>query len=155
LLACGVILVTGIAVAGNLRHSSHPFKRQVIVPFDEVIEFVHANQSGTTAVLTSDVTVDFLLASDRQLCVMRFDVWDSQWEPLQCSLAAHLDTIIVIKGYPLDEQTPQWKNMVTPMLSRKTLIAEAAFGIDDDAELKRWLTKEPLSRTILSGSVYR
>jgi hypothetical protein len=52
LLACG-------AVAGNLQHSSHPFKRQVIVPFDEVIEFVHVNQLGTTAVRTSDVTVDF------------------------------------------------------------------------------------------------
>ena len=155
MLACGAILVTGIAVAGNLQHSRHPFKRQVMVPFDEVIEFVHANESGTTADLTSDVTVDFLLAGERQLCVMRFEVWDGQWATLQCSLAPHLDTIIVIKGYPLDEQTPQWKNMVTRMLSGKTYVAEAAFGIDDDAELKRWLTRKPLSRTILSGSVYR
>ena len=86
---------------------------------------------------------------------MRFEVRDGQWETSQCAFAAHLDTILVIEGAPLDEETPQWKNMVTRMLSRKTLIAEAAFGIDDDAELKRWLTGQPLSRTILSGSVYR
>ena len=113
LCACSVILVTGIAVAGNLQHNRHPFKRQVMVPFDEVIDFVHANESGKTAVLTSDVTVDFLLAGERQLCVMRFEVWDSQWETSQCALAAHLDTILVIKGDPLDEETPQWKKMLT------------------------------------------
>ena len=61
LCAGSVILVTGIAVAGNLQHNSHPFKRQLMVPFGEVIEFVRSNESGTTAVLTSDVTVDFCL----------------------------------------------------------------------------------------------
>jgi hypothetical protein len=73
---------------------------------------------------------------------------------LQCSLAAHLDTIIVIRRYLLDERTPQWKIGDADAVA-KDLIAKAVFGIDDDAVLKRWLTKEPLSRTILSGSVYR
>jgi hypothetical protein len=50
------LLEVAVSVAANLRSTTTPFKRNSVVQYREVVDFVRSNDHGKTAVLTMDAS---------------------------------------------------------------------------------------------------
>jgi hypothetical protein len=146
--------VVSLFVIGGLRRTTTPFKRNSAIPFDEVVDFVRTNQRGYTVVLTSDATVATSVDAP-DLCADFYQSWSHSWSEPRCDKNDRINTVIVIKGSPLNEQDISWRDGMSTAISGKQLIAGAHFGRDDDAALKSRLTHTQLSSAILEASLYR
>lgn len=153
--AYATLIVASTCVLSNLRASDTPFKRNSVIPFSNVVDFVKTNQRGKTVLLTSDPTVFYSLANAPDICTAEFEWWSSHWNYAACVPSKQNDTVIVVKGAPLNESDPQWTNAVSKITGVKKVVAEAHFGRDDDAHLKARLTGVPLPINILHGIIYR
>lgn len=149
------LIVAAVAVAGNLRTNSTPFKRNAAVPFAEVIDFVRTNEHGKTAVLTMDPSVAYSLSALPEICVAEYQVYRNGWVESPCLAEDRIDSVIVIKGDPLDENNPNWRDKVEESTRGKLAIAQAHFGRDDDAHFKSRWTGRRLSSSILDAAIYR
>ncbi len=147
-------LVASLFVIGSLRRTTTPFKRNSAIPFDEVIDFVKTNERGYTVILTSDLTVAFSF-SEPGICAELYQPWDSQWREPRCGGMDRIETVIVVKGAPLNEQDLGWRAGMARATFDKQLLARAHFGRDDDAGLKSRLTGVRLSPAILDAALYR
>lgn len=153
-IAYAALLVVSISVAGNLRSSTTPFKRNSVIPYGEVIDFVRSNEHGRTAVLTMDAVSAYSLSAFPELCVAEYEMYRSSWVASACS-ADQIVTVIVIKGDPLDENDPPWRNRVEEFTRARQPIAQAHFGEDADAKLKSRLAHIELSSSLLDAAIYR
>jgi hypothetical protein len=153
-VAYAALLVTAISVAGNLRSSNTPFKRNAVIPYGEVIDFARSNQHGKTAVVTMDACTAYLLSSHPEFCVAEYEVYRNGWLDSSCPAGDGIDTVIVVKGDPLDENNPHWRDRVAEFIRGKQAIAQAHFGHDDDAHLKSRLSGRHLSPSLLDAVIY-
>jgi hypothetical protein len=115
---------------------------------------VKINQHGRTDLLTSDPTVFYSLAKAPEICA-GFEQSSNDWTYGACTPSTSNDTVIVVKGAPLNESDPKWANEVSKIIGVKQAVAEAHFGRDDDAILKERLTRVPLPIDILDAVIYR
>ncbi len=152
--ACTALIVCAVSVCSHLRASDSPFKRNAAIPFRELIDFVRTNARGSTEVLTMEPTTAYELAGTAGLCIGEFEPSADSWYRNSCA-APKPQTVIVIKGYPLDRDDPVWRAKVEQAIAGKRPIAQAQFGQDQDADLKSWLTGAPLPRSLIEAVIYR
>jgi hypothetical protein len=149
------LVVLAVAVVANLRSSSTPFKRNAAIPFAEVVDFVKTNEQGRTAVMTMDASTAYSLSAFPELCVAEYELYRRGWLEPACLTDDRIDTVVVIKGDPLDENETNWRDKVATLTRGRQPIALAHFGRDDDAHFKSRLTGVPLSSSLLDAAIYR
>jgi hypothetical protein len=154
-IAYVALLVVAISVAANLRSSTTPFKRNAVIPYQEVLDFVTTNQQGPTTLLTMDAVTGYSLASVPQLCVEEYEVDRSGWRDSSCAPDAATQTVIIVKGDPLNEDEPTWRDKTAAFIGTRKLMAQAHFGYDADASLKSRLTGRHLAPSLLDAEIYR
>jgi hypothetical protein len=143
-----------ISVAANLRSSTTPFKRNAVMPYQEVLDFVTTNRQGPTTLLTMDAVAGYSLAGIPQLCIEEYEVYRSGWRDSSCAPDAATQTVIVVKGDPLNEDEPTWRDKTAAFIGNRKLMAQAHFGYDADASLKSRLTGRHLEPSLLDAERY-
>lgn len=149
-----LLIVVSIAVVANLRASDTPFKRNAAIPYAEVMEFVRANQSGKTIVVTSDAVTEYSLLGAPDICIERFVSSANAWLSARCE-DGQSDTVIVVKDAPPDDDDPVWRERTAEITVGKSVVAEAHFGRDKDAGLKNRLTGSRLPSSLVDAIVFR
>jgi hypothetical protein len=69
------VLLPAIAVVANADHGTRPFKRNAVIPYEHILDFIEGNAQGETLVMSSDPTVVWAmnLQGERpHLCVSYF-----------------------------------------------------------------------------------
>src|SRR5690242_15882838 len=146
--ACVGVLAVSLGVVANLQISRVPFKRNLAIPYEELVDFVSSNSKGSTEIFTSDLTTAFSLRNRSDTCVAHFNFKGERWTTV-CPAARHWDRVIVVEGNPLRPSDPAWKTRVEPALAQRELIAQGHFGFDHTAAIKNRITGASLSRWIL------
>jgi hypothetical protein len=153
LLATLVIFSTATAVA-NINNSTHPFKREAVVPFAEIVDFIKTNETGDSLVVSTDPVVLWLLRHNPQRCLSYFADEES------CFIAPErYGSIFIVSGYSDKSSNVEFiqsfEDRVVQLLSGRHKAAEIHVGIDKDAKIKTRLTGVPLSSFILTIGFYR
>ena len=155
-LAMSVLLVAAaVTGAANVGSSVHPFKRAAVIPYGEVLDFVRANRSGRTLVVSTDPVVVYELRSDERsgaLCASFF------FDTSACFGDAAYDTVVLIRGHNSrsgDVYDRRFEAHVQRVIGDRHKRAALEAGLDKDAALKTRLTGVSLSEHILAVEVYR
>ena len=138
------------AALANGRRSDAPYKRNLVIPHDEVINFVAENAHGLVLYVSNEPVGAFLLRG-AGYCLMTFDLVPS------CAEQAldHFDTIVIAVvdshlQYELDVD-----KVLREIRAHRTLRTNARFGYDRWARLKSLLTRTSLDPWILTVEIYR
>jgi hypothetical protein len=92
-------LIVGASVASiaNINFGTHPFKRNAIIPYQSIVDFIQTNEKGDTLVVSTDSIVPWVLRHQYRRegrCVSYFFSADG------CSIATQrYDSIFVIVGH--------------------------------------------------------
>lgn len=157
-LAMTIMLVaTGIAVVANDGTTTHPFKRNTVIPYASVLDFVRANQRGRTLVVSTEPVVPWEMRVDAAhgaYCVSYF------LKERRCFAAGqHYDTVVLIRGYNdlsgFARFMRRFGARINGLIAGRRKVAILHAGLDKDAALKTWLTGVPLSPHILTITLYR
>ncbi len=155
LATCCAVLPSIAAIASH-GSPAHPFKRNAVAPFAEIVDFVTRNESGDTLVISTDPVVLWELAKrgSPHRCLSYF--LDA---PACLGDARRYQSIFVVSGHSSrSDRAPdmlRYSSDVARVIGNRQPIAEARFGRDADAMLKTRLTGVPLDEFILTVSLYR
>jgi hypothetical protein len=151
-----LILAPSIGVIANINFGAHPFKRNLVIPYQAIIDFIQLNKTGSVLVISTDLVSSWLLGQhDRDdRCVSYFL---SQGE---CFASGRgYDSIFLIIGH--SDKSADTAFMLTFNTALERLIAGRRkvttihVGVDEDATMKSWLTGVPLEKYILAVDLYR
>jgi hypothetical protein len=149
-------LTTSISAIANINSGTHPFKRNSVVPYQSIFNFIDDNARGSALVLSTDPVVPWLLrdAGDDRCAGYFFAVVK------RCLDAGrHYDSIFVIFGHSnssADETfIAKFKKLIAEVTAGRSKVATLTAGRDDDAALKSRLSGVPLETTILTVDYYR
>jgi hypothetical protein len=134
-----------------LFHSSHPFKRNLEIPFSEVLGYISAERRGRTLLVTNEPVTGYLARSIVDCAIGAG--WRRQGS-CQVSDLGSFDTVI-IGG---DHNFSRARRLVAleGRVSETMRYANAReFGFDADAGVKTRLTGADLSSFLLRLTVYR
>jgi hypothetical protein len=151
-----VVALPGLVAIADLQSGDHPFKRNLAVPYGDIIDFVERNKAGDTLVLSTDPIVPWELSKgvDPGLCVSYFFQ-----DPTCFTPARSYRSVFVIGGYnnrsAHEPVMQRFAARVAELTAGREKIAELGVGHDEDAALKTWLTGVPLDRVILTVDLYR
>jgi hypothetical protein len=150
-----ITLVTSVAAIANLISGTHPFKRNSVVPYQAIFDFIDHNANGSALVISTDPVVPWVLrAAGKDRCAGYF------FDVKRCLESGRLyDSIFVVFGHNdrSDETTlmNQFKAFVDETTAGRTKLASLPAGHDADAALKTRLTGVPLDAAILTVDFYR
>jgi hypothetical protein len=136
LLACGAI-IPGLVAIGDLRSGDHPFKRNLAVPYGDIIDFVERNKAGDTLLLSTDPVVPWELGgrTDSGLCVSYFFNEPACFAPVR-----PYRSVFILSGHGN-------RSAHEPAMQRfLARVAELTAGREKIAELVSGKTKMPRSR---------
>jgi hypothetical protein len=134
-LALGLTaLLTPACVLANIRWNDTPYKRNAMLPVEEILRFAHANTTGTDVIIVSDVVLNWELRhEDGGVCVSYYltnPACDFQSAP----------RLLVIDGYAVGSlERDRWLAEKPALLASRREIAVAYFGVDHEAKFKRRL----------------
>jgi hypothetical protein len=156
LATAALLMATSVAAIANIAHSTHPFKREVVIPYETIFDFIKSNSSGRVLVASTDPVVPWTLnRQDKStLCTAYF-------LRVRTCLAAdrRYDSIFVVHGYSdhssMAALMHRFDNVLDAVTTGRQKVATLRAGRDDDAVLKQWLTGVPLEKSILTVDLYR
>jgi hypothetical protein len=156
-LLVAAILIASVGAVANLNHGSTPFKRNAAIPYEDLLDFIRANERGNVLVASSDAGVVWVLrhqGGHEERCVSYFA------REAACFAAdRHYDSIFVISGHSNRSSNVLFMNRfdaaLQGVLGGRTKVAELHIGRDEDAALKSRLTGVPLDLFILTVDLYR
>jgi hypothetical protein len=140
-------LLFSVALA-NGRKSDAPYKRNSVIPFDEVVNFIGENVHGSVLYVANEPVGAFLL-QDSGYCF-----WDYPMPPCVEQGLDHFDTIVIVDDSYL-QTLPHVDTILAEIGQHRTLRTKARFGYDRWASLKSLLTGTALDPWILTVEVYR
>lgn len=156
LLLTAMLMATSVAAIANIKDSIHPFKRNTVIPYGTILDFIRANEQGRVLVLSTDPVVPWLLQQGgdaRERCVVYFRAGG------RCVGMGHYDTIFVIQGHSnrsADARVMRWvDDIVAGAIAGRQKYATLPAGLDRDAALKTRLTGVALGEAILTVDLYR
>jgi hypothetical protein len=153
------LLLFGTALA-NARQSTAPFKRDLVIPFDEVRSFIADNVHGSVLFVTYESVIRYLMRDDGY-CSM-FSLKPGSWLDVEPELSPcardgldRFDTIVVGLWPPNGPPwTPSGSVALDYIHEHRKLHARARFGYDRWAGLKTRLTGRPLGPWIMTVEIY-
>ncbi|MBI1202839.1 MAG: hypothetical protein GC182_10040 [Rhodopseudomonas sp.] len=152
-----LLLVTSVGAIANINRTARPFKRNAVVPYRQIIDFIGGNGAGRVLVLSTDPVLVWDLRHDRSQpdrCASYF------MQNRRCfDGGVTYDTIFLVSGHSNRSQYARYMQryaaVVAQMTEGRRKVASMPAGLDEDATLKQWLSGVPLSRFILTVDVYR
>lgn len=157
LLAGVVILAPTAGAIANVDQSTHPFKRNAVVPFQQIVSFIDANADGKVLVVSSDPVLVWLFQHERarpDLCASYFEGTARCFAPGQS-----YNSVFVVSGQSNRSRRPEFMRKyqadVARVIAGRQKFATMPAGLDKDAALKSWLTGVPLDTYILTIDLYR
>jgi hypothetical protein len=153
------LLLFGTALA-NARQSAAPFKRDLVIPFDEVTNFIAENVHGSVLYVTYDPVSRYLMRDDGY-CLF-FDLFQRSWLDVEPDLMPctpqgldRFDTIVVGVWPPNGPPwTPTGAAALDYIHEHRKLQSRAQFGYDRWAGLKTRLTGVALDPWIMTIEIY-
>jgi hypothetical protein len=150
------VVLPGLVAIGDLQSRDHPFKRNLALPYDQIIDFVERNKVGDTLLISTDPIVPWELGKriDPGLCTSYF-----LDEPTCLVPGRSYRSVLIVSGYSnRSANGPAMRRFaarVAELTAGREKIAEIRVGRDEDAMLKTRLTGVPLDEFILTVELYR
>ena len=156
-LMVSLVVLTSVGAIANINHGSMPFKRNAVIPYQQILDFIRVNARGRALILTTDPVVVWVLQHEGEPpngCVSRFIA------NRECfATDRHYDTVFSILGHSnLSSNVPVMRDLEAALVTAtagKQKVAEMDAGFDEDAAIKSKLTGVPLDQSILSIVLYR
>jgi hypothetical protein len=134
-LALGLTaLLTPACVLANIRWNDTPYKRNAMLPVEEILRFADANTTGADVIIVSDVVLNWELRhAGGGVCVSYY------LTNARCDLQS-APRLLVIDGYAVSSpERDQWLAAKSALVASRREIAVAYFGVDHEAKFKRRL----------------
>jgi len=154
-LLASLIVVANVGAIANVNGGTHPFKRNSVIPYRNIIDFIQSNESGYTAIASTDPVVVWVLQHQhgrQDRCVEYF------LAVAKCLVSGRrYDSIFVITGHsdkPAAKRR-RFDQLVGQLTAGRQKVMTFHAGLDEDAELKTRLTGVELARYILAVDLYR
>ena len=149
-----VTLATSAAAIANLISGTHPFKRNSVVPYQAIFDFIDRNANGSALVVSTDPVVPWVLRGAEDRCAGYF------FDVRRClESGRRYDSIFVISGRNDRSNSitlmDNFQAFVGELTAGRTKGASMPAGHDADAALKTRLTGVPLEPAILTVDFYR
>lgn len=152
-----LLMVTSVGAIANVNRTARPFKRNAVVPYRQIVDFIHGNGEGRVLVLSTDPVLVWELRhnlSRPDRCASYF------MQNRDCFTGGEVyDTIFLVSGHSNRSQYARYMQryaaVVAQMTEGRRKVASMPAGLDEDAALKQRLSGVPLSRFILTVDVYR
>lgn len=153
----GLALMTAASVAAiaNVAHNTHPFKRNAVIPYQAILDFIDANATGRVLVAATDPVLPWLVNQrGRGSC-------GGELPAVRPCLNGDrsYDTVVVARGYNDKSGNAALMGRVDAQVAGLTAgrrkLASFAAGRDEDAALKSRLTGVALDPVILTVDIYR
>lgn len=130
----------------TLRGTEHPFKRNLVIPYDAAIDWTLARVPTGAVVYASEPVLEYTLRQ-RGLCVIGRKRLDEGCEPAG-------RPVVVVRDQTFDQISYLVEGAARATAGR-TAIAAQTFGLDRDAGLKNRLTGAKLTPWIVRIEVWR
>jgi hypothetical protein len=155
LILVTLVLTTSVAAVANVNFGAHPFKRNLVIPYQSILDFIADNEKGHVLVVSTDSVIPWLLehtGGDR--CI------DFFFKVRRCRAPEQrFDSIFVISGHSGDSADEammgQFQSFLADITAGRSKVATMGAGVDEDAALKSRLTGVHLDRTILTVDYYQ
>ncbi len=148
-------LAVSVATIANLISGTHPFKRNSVIPYQAIFDFIDQNANGSALIVSTDPVVPWVLRTAGEYrCAGYF------FDARRClELGRRYDSIFVVFGHHdrSDDRAlmDEFHQLVTDVTAGRSKRASMPVGHDSDAALKTRLTSVPLDPTILTVDFYR
>ncbi len=155
LVLLSLTLVAPLSAMASVNFTTHPFKRNSVIPYQSILDFIRTNETGRTFVISTDPVIAWMLGdSGRDLCVGYFLQSNRCLAPGQ-----HFDSIFIVSGHSDKSANTtlmrRFNSVLDAVTKGRSKIATLHAGIDEDAALKTRLTGVPLDDYILKVEYYR
>lgn len=142
-----IALATPLFVIANVKWNETPYKRNAVLPVEEILRFARYNARAGDVIVVSDPVVYWDLHGDVTACV-------SLYLTNSACVVENADRLIVIDGYGVgSKDRDQWLERKGEILGGRTELATVFFGIDHEAGLKRRIIPA-MDDYILRASLY-
>jgi hypothetical protein len=156
MLLVSLILASPVGAIANLKYGTRPFKRNAVIPYQIIVDFIQTNEKGRVLVLSTDPVIPWVLEhryEGRDRCVSFF------FNVASCPASdQRYDSIFVIAGHShLSENVSfmrEFNSALNKLTAGRQKIATIHAGVDEDAELKSGLTAVRLDKYILTVDLY-
>lgn len=156
MLAAALAMAGPVATIANVNHNARPFKRNLAVPFGQILDFIQTNARGSTLVISSDPVIVWELQRwppGKDLCISYFVDNRDCFADLR-----RYESIFVVWGQSNRSRNANYMRRVEATIASVTegkhAIAKMHAGLDEDAALKTRLTHVPLDKFILEVTLY-
>jgi hypothetical protein len=155
IVVVAIILAASVSAIANLMSGTHPFKRNSVVPYQAIFDFIDRNANGSALVVSTEPVVPWILRfAGENRCAGYF------LDARRCLASGRrYDSIFVIWGHHDRSTDPelkaQFNGLVAATTTGRNKLASVPIGRDDDAALKSRLTGVPLEQNILTLDYYR
>jgi hypothetical protein len=148
-----LVLVTSVSVVANVNFGTHPFKRNAVIPYQNILDFIADNEKGHVLVVSTDPVMPWLLeraGGDR--CIAFLFRMRHCLAPEQ-----RFDSIFVISGHTGEDEAVmrQFTHFLADITVGRSKVATLRAGRDGDAALKTRLTGIHLDEAILTVDYYQ
>jgi hypothetical protein len=148
-----LVLVTSVSAVANVNFGSHPFKRNAVIPYQSILDFIADNEKGHVLVVSTDSVLPWLLeraGGDR--CIAFLFRMRHCLAPEQ-----RFDSIFVISGHTGEGGAVmrQFTHFLADITAGRSKVATLRAGRDGDAALKTRLTGIHLDEAILTVDYYQ
>jgi hypothetical protein len=154
LVAFTLFLAACVSAIANINSGTHPFKRNLAIPYQAIFDFIRTNANGSFLVISSDPVVPWVLRAADGGCAGYY------FEVTRCLDAGRrYDSIFVVSGHSDKSAdatvSKQFSELIAQAIAGRSKAASLSAGRDEDAPLKTRLTGVPLEKTILTVDYYR
>jgi len=142
-----IALATPLIVIANVKWNETPYKRNAVLPVEEILRFARYNAQAGDVIVVSDPVVYWDLHGDVPACVTLYLTNSA------CAIN-RANKLIVIDGYGIgSEDRDEWLERKGEILAGRSELATVFFGIDHEAGLKRRIIPA-MDDYILQASIY-
>jgi hypothetical protein len=144
----GIIgLATPLAVVANIKWNETPYKRNAVLPVEEIVRFASYNAGQGDVIIVSDPVLYRNLHGSLSACVSLYLTNSG------CKVDS-AKKLIVIDGYGIgSEERDHWLQKKDLVLAKREELAAVFFGIDHEAAIKRRVIPG-MGDYLLRASVY-
>jgi len=156
LIAMALLVAPAVAAIANIQGTTHPFKREAVVPYDELVAAIDANAEGRVLVVSSDPALAWILTHQRarpERCVSYFF-----GNPVCFADTGGYGTIVIVGGHQAraaNVTVGHRTGRIAALVAGRRKVATVPVGHDADAALKSRLTGTPLTAALLTLDIYR